>query len=145
MDIDKIKEILPHRYPFLFVDKVIEITENKIVAVKNVCANEPFFVGHFPDFPLFPGVLLCEALAQTAGIFLLKDIPESERRNKLTLFLGLDKFRFKRMVRPGDVLTIECELRQRRENIFKFQGRVKVQEEIAGEGEILLGFKEKIG
>ncbi|MEO0102676.1 MAG: 3-hydroxyacyl-ACP dehydratase FabZ [candidate division WOR-3 bacterium] len=143
MDINGIKEILPHRYPFLFVDRVVEEKENGIIAIKSVTINEPFFVGHFPDFPLMPGVLLCEALAQTAGIFLLKDIPKEERKNRVPLFLGLDKVRFKKMVRPGDTLKIKCELIQKRENIFRFQGEIKVEEEIALTGEILLGFKEK--
>ncbi|MEO0098570.1 MAG: 3-hydroxyacyl-ACP dehydratase FabZ [candidate division WOR-3 bacterium] len=143
MEIDEIKEILPHRYPFLFVDRVVEEGETTITTIKNVTVNEPFFTGHFPNFPLMPGVLLCEALAQSAGILLLKRIPKEERGNKIPLFLGLDKVRFKKMVRPGDTLKVRCELIQKRENIFKFQGVIKVAEEVALTGEILLGFKER--
>ncbi len=145
MDINKIKEILPHRYPFLFVDKVVAVEERRITAIKNVTADEPFFEGHFPDFPLMPGVLLCEAIAQTAGLLLLKNISEADRKNKISLFLGLDKVRFKRMVGPGDTLTIQCELLQKKGNIYKFQGKITVGEEVACTAELLLGFKEKIG
>jgi|UniRef100_A0A7C3UVS7 3-hydroxyacyl-[acyl-carrier-protein] dehydratase len=143
MESNEIKNILPHRYPFLLVDRVIRREENSITAIKNVTINEPFFAGHFPDFPLMPGVLLCEALAQTAGILLLGALSPKERENKLPLFLGLDKVRFRRMVRPGDTLEIECRLIQKKGNIFRFQGEIRVEKEFALTGEILLGFKEK--
>ncbi len=143
MDINEIKKILPHRYPFLFVDRVIEIEPKRITALKNVTVDEPFFPGHFPDFPLMPGVLLCETVAQTAGILLLKNLSEEEKKKKIPLFLGLDKVRFKKLVRPGDTLKIECELKQERGNVFKFQGKVTIEEEIAFRGELLLGFRER--
>ena len=91
LDIDQIRDILPHRYPFLFVDKIIELEENRIVGIKNVTATEPFFQGHFPDYPVMPGVLITESMAQVAGILVLKDMPD--RKNKLVLLAAVDDAR----------------------------------------------------
>lgn len=104
MNIAKITEALPHRYPFLLVDRIIEITENKIVGIKNVTRNEEFFNGHFPNMPVMPGVLQIEAMAQTAGLFVLS---KPENKGKVGLFASIDNAKFKRMVVPGDQLRME--------------------------------------
>ena len=104
LDIQQIKEIIPHRYPFLLVDKILEIEEGKkAVGLKNVTANEEFFNGHFPDYPVMPGVLIVEALAQVGAVAMLK---KEENRGKLAFFTGIDKCRFKRQVKPGDQLHL---------------------------------------
>ncbi len=108
MDIQQIKETIPHRYPFLLVDKVTEIEEGeRVTAVKNVTANEPFFQGHFPDYPVMPGVLIVEALAQTGAIGVLGI---EENKGKIGFLAGLDKCRFKRQVKPGEQLQLEVEI-----------------------------------
>ncbi len=106
MDINQIQAILPHRYPFLLIDRVVEIERKKrIVAIKNVTINEPFFAGHFPNFPIMPGVLIVEAMAQAGGAMLLKEV--EDRSDKLIVFTGIEKARFRRPVVPGDQLRIE--------------------------------------
>ncbi len=108
MDIHKIMSILPHRPPFLLIDRILELTETKVVGMKNVTMNEPFFVGHFPGAPVMPGVLIVEAMAQTGGILVLSTVPDPE--NYLTLFMKMDNVKFKRKVLPGDTLIFSCEL-----------------------------------
>ena len=105
LDVNEIRRILPHRYPFLLVDQITELEPERIVGIKNVTANEPFFNGHFPDFPVMPGVLIVEAMAQTAGILVLKSIPD--RDSKLVLLVSIDAARFRRPVVPGDQLRLE--------------------------------------
>ena len=100
LDINEIRAILPHRYPFLLVDRIVEMEAERIVGIKNVTANEPFFHGHFPDFPVMPGVLIVEAMAQTAGVLVLKSIPD--RDNKLVLLVAIENAQFRRPVVPGD-------------------------------------------
>ena len=107
MDVNRIRELLPHRYPFQLVDKVIEIGANYIVGIKNVTSNEPFFQGHFPEEPVMPGVLILEALAQTGAVAILS---QPENKGKTVYFGGIDKAKFKRKVVPGDVLTLELEI-----------------------------------
>ena len=107
MDINQIKEILPHRYPFLLIDRVISIDGNKIVAIKNVTANENYFQGHFPIEPVMPGVLIIEALAQTGAVAILS---KDEFKGKIAYFAGIDKAKFRRKVVPGDTLRLEVEL-----------------------------------
>src|ERR1035438_5563841 len=108
LDIDAIREILPHRYPFLLVDRIEELESDRIVGIKNITANEPFFAGHFPDYPVMPGVLIVEAMAQVAGVLVLKQIPD--RKNKLVLLAGVDGAKFRKPVRPGDQLRMEIKL-----------------------------------
>ena len=100
LDINEIKAILPHRYPFLLVDRIVELEIDRVVGIKNVTANEPFFQGHFPDFPVMPGVLIVEAMAQTAGVMVLKSMPD--RENKLVLLVAVENARFRKPVVPGD-------------------------------------------
>ena len=106
LDIDEIRGILPHRYPFLLVDRILELEPDRIVGIKNVTTNEPFFVGHFPDFPVMPGVLIVEAMAQVAGVLVLKEMPD--RASKVVLLAGIDNAKFRRPVRPGDQLRIDA-------------------------------------
>src|SRR5260221_1069251 len=104
IDIQGIQDLLPHRYPFLLVDRIVEMEEERIVGIKNVTANEPFFVGHFPEYPVMPGVLIIEAMAQTAGVLVLSYIPE--RKSKNILLAGVENARFRKPVRPGDQLRM---------------------------------------
>jgi len=135
LSIDEVMTRLPHRYPFLLVDRVLEISADgkRAVAIKNVSANEPFFQGHFADFPIMPGVLIVEALAQAASVGLIASI---EHEGKLGLLAGLDGFRFRRPVRPGDVLRLEVELTKMRGPVGKVAARATVDGELVTEGEI---------
>lgn len=129
-----IQKILPHKYPMLLVDKVIELEEGKrIVAVKNVTVNEPFFQGHFPKNPIMPGVLITESLAQTGAIMLLS-MPEN--KGKLGVFTGINNFKFRRQVVPGDTLTLEAELIQYRHSMGKANVKATVDGVVAAMGEI---------
>ncbi|KZM56149.1 3-hydroxyacyl-ACP dehydratase FabZ [Aeribacillus pallidus] len=139
LDIQQIKEIIPHRYPFLLVDRVVELEEGKrAVGIKNVTINEPFFNGHYPDYPVMPGVLIVEALAQVGGVAMMK---KKEYKGKLPLFAGIDKCRFKRQVRPGDQLKLEVEIIVQRGPIGKAKGIAKVDDEIACEAELTFAVK----
>lgn len=139
MDIQAIKDVIPHRYPFLLVDKVVEIEEGKrVVGIKNVTANEPFFQGHFPDYAVMPGVLIVEALAQVGAIAVLK-IEENE--GKLGFLAGIDKCRFKRQVKPGDQLRLEVEIIRMRGAIGKGKGTATVDGEVACEVEIMFALQ----
>jgi 3-hydroxyacyl-[acyl-carrier-protein] dehydratase len=130
----EIRKILPHRYPFLLVDKVIELEPGvKAVAIKNVTANEPFFQGHFPEFPIMPGVLIVEALAQTAGIAV--SVVE-ENKGKLGVFAGIDAVKFKKQVLPGDTLKLEAEIMSSKLGIIKAKVIATVDGKVACEGEI---------
>ena len=135
LNIDQIKEIIPHRYPFLLVDKILELEEGKkAVGIKNVTANEEFFNGHFPDFPVMPGVLIIEALAQVGAVaMLIKD----ENRGRLAFFAGIDNCRFKRQVRPGDQLKLEVELTRVRATFGKGKAIATVDGELVCETDIM--------
>ena len=132
LDINQIQAILPHRYPFLLVDRVIEIVpKQRIVALKNVTINEPFFQGHFPGYPLMPGVLMVEAMAQAGGILLLTEIPD--REGKLIVFTGIEKAKFRKPVTPGDQLRIEVDVLSFRSRAGKIHGRATVDGKLACE------------
>lgn len=136
LTITDILKILPHRYPMLLVDRVVEIDEGKrIVGIKNVTANEQFFQGHFPGAPVMPGVLIVEAMAQCSAVLILRDIPD--RDQKLFLFGGVDKARFRKPVVPGDQLRMECEVLQRRSNTIKVKGTATVDGSVVAEAEML--------
>ncbi|MDY0394201.1 3-hydroxyacyl-ACP dehydratase FabZ [Virgibacillus halophilus] len=139
MDIEQIKEIIPHRYPFLLVDKVLEVDEgNRVVGLKNVSANEPFFQGHFPAYPVMPGVLIVEALAQVGAITMLD---KEENKGKIGFLAGIDKCRFKKQVKPGDQLRLEVEIIRVKGPIGKGKGRATVDGELACEAEITFAIK----
>ena len=141
LNIDQIKELIPHRYPFLLVDKVIELEEGKrAVGIKNVTANEPFFQGHFPNYPIMPGVLIIEAMAQVGCVAMMS---MDENKGKLGVFAGIDKVRFKKEVRPGDTLTMEVEMLSVRRNIGKATAKAFVGEELACTGELLFALVQK--
>lgn len=130
----EIQNILPHRYPFLLVDKVIEMEPGKkVVGIKNVTANEPFFQGHFPGYPVMPGVLIVEALAQTAGI---AAAVLDEGKGKLGLFASIDGIKFKRQVVPGDTLKLEAEILMFKMGVVKAKVTASVEGKVAAEGEI---------
>ncbi|PYQ31002.1 MAG: 3-hydroxyacyl-[acyl-carrier-protein] dehydratase FabZ [Acidobacteria bacterium] len=135
MNINEIMKLLPHRYPMLLVDRILEIEEKKITGIKNVSANEQFFQGHFPGAPVMPGVLIVEAMAQCAAVLFLRDI--EDRDKKLFLFGGVDKARFRKPVIPGDQLILECEVLQRRANTVKVKGVARVGDVIVAEAELL--------
>jgi len=133
-DIGWIMSMLPHRYPMLLVDRVLEIeSRQRIVAIKNVTINEQILQGHFPGFPLVPGVLLIEGMAQAAGILLLCDKPEEERRRKVLLFTAIDRARFRRPVVPGDQVRYEIDVKRLRANYSKVEARATVEGQVAAE------------
>ncbi|WAA12151.1 3-hydroxyacyl-ACP dehydratase FabZ [Fervidibacillus halotolerans] len=139
LDINEIKKIIPHRYPFLLIDRITEMEEGKrAVGLKNVTANEPFFQGHFPDYPVMPGVLIVEALAQVGAVAMLK---KEENKGKLALFAGIDNCRFKRQVKPGDQLRLEVEIIRQRGPIGKGKGIATVDGEVACETEIMFAIQ----
>ncbi len=137
MDIHKILKQLPHRYPFLLVDRVISMDKGRhIQALKNVTMNEPFFQGHFPHRPVMPGVLMLEALAQAAALLAFDALDTSPNENSVYYFAGIDGARFKRPVEPGDQLILDVELLRMKSGIFKFKARALVGEELAVEAEL---------
>tara|TARA_B110000503_G_scaffold139637_1_gene228487 strand:+ start:165 stop:608 length:444 start_codon:yes stop_codon:yes gene_type:complete len=137
MDIHTILKQLPHRYPFLLVDKVLLIEKSKkIIALKNVTINEPFFQGHFPHRPVMPGVLMLEALAQAAALLAFDALDTSPSDDMVYYFAGIDGARFKRPVEPGDQLTLEVELLRMKAGIFKFKGQALVGKDVAAEAEL---------
>lgn len=135
LDIDAIRDILPHRYPFLLVDSIVELEELRIVGIKNVTINEPFFQGHFPDFPVMPGVLIVEAMAQVAGVLVLKSMPD--RKSKVVLLASIESAKFRRPVRPGDQLRIEMIVGRRKASVAKMHGTATVNGVVVAEAEVL--------
>ena len=135
LDITEIMAILPHRYPFLLIDRVIEMErKQRIIAIKNVTANEPQFTGHFPDFPIMPAVMTVEAMAQAGGALLLTEIPD--RENKLMVFTGIDEAKFRKQVVPGDQLRIEVTVLNWRSRLVKMRGECTVDGQVAAEAVI---------
>ncbi len=135
MDIQGIQQILPHRYPFLLVDRIEELEAERIVGIKNVTINEPFFVGHFPDFPVMPGVLIVESMAQVAGVLVLSQI--EDRKSKLVLLASVEEAKFRRPVRPGDQLRIEMKVLKRKASIAKMNGTAMVDGVVVAEATML--------
>src|SRR5512139_2853792 len=137
IEIQEIMNILPHAYPFLLVDRITVMEVGKrIVGIKNVTYNEPFFPGHFPGRPIMPGVLIVEAMAQTAGVLAFKSMPEDEQK-KPVLFLGMDNVRFRKPVVPGDQLRMELEITRHRHAIWGFKGKAFVDGSVVAEGDLL--------
>lgn len=135
LDLEAIKALLPHRYPFLLVDRIAELVPGeRIVGLKNVTANEPFFQGHFPGHPVMPGVLIIEALAQAGAVMMLRSMEDSA--GKIPFFAGIDKARFRRQVVPGDQLRLELTVLQQRRGSCRLDARAYVGEEVAAEAEI---------
>lgn len=139
MDIQEVMKHLPHRYPFLLVDRVLELEPNeRILAIKNVTINEPFFVGHFPHAPVMPGVLIIEAMAQAAAILSFKSQNLVPDEKLMVLFAGIDRVRFKRPVLPGDTLRFEMKFKRQMRSMWIYEGRALVGDEVAVEIEQLM-------
>ena len=134
LSIKEILNLLPHRYPFLLVDKILEQEENKIIGVKNVTINEPFFQGHFPGHPVMPGVLIIEAMAQVGGVLMFS---KEENRGKIPLFAGIDKARFKKPVHPGDQLKIKVEIIKTIKGIGKAKAEAYVDDNLVASAELM--------
>jgi len=140
IDINAIMRHLPHRYPFLLVDRVIEFEKNKrIVALKNVTINEPFFQGHFPDTPIMPGVLIVEAMGQAGGVLVTESLPP-EKKGKLIYFMGFDSVRFRKPVVPGDQLILELEMLKMRSKVVKMAGVAKVDGKTVAEAQLMAAY-----
>jgi beta-hydroxyacyl-ACP dehydratase FabZ len=144
MDVLKIEQILgllPHRYPFLLIDRVLELTDDKVVALKNVTINEPFFQGHFPNMPVMPGVLQIEAMAQAGGVLASRAV-SFDPTTHVMLFMAIDAVKFRKAVVPGDQLHIEV-IPLRKGKIFKMKGEIKVNGQVVSSAEFLAGMAEK--
>lgn len=144
LDIRDILEMLPHRYPFLLIDRVVEldVEAGRVVALKNVTVNEPQFTGHFPEVPVMPGVLIIEAMAQTCAIAALSRLPEGvDRKNSLFYFAGIDKARFKRVVQPGDQLVIEGNFIRQKMGLGVFQAVARVDGQVAASAELMCAYR----
>jgi 3-hydroxyacyl-[acyl-carrier-protein] dehydratase len=135
LDINEIREILPHRYPFLLVDRILEMEPERIVGIKNVTANEPHFMGHFPEFPVMPGVMIVEAMAQCAGVLVLNSM--EDRANKLVLLVAIENARFRKPVVPGDTLRMEMKVIKRRASVAKMAGIATVDGQLVAEAEVM--------
>ena len=139
-DISSIMQNLPHRYPFLLVDRVVEFVKNKrIIALKNVTINEPFFQGHFPNAPIMPGVLIVEAMGQAGGVLVIQSLSK-ENQGKPIYFMGFDKVRFRKPVVPGDQLILEMEMLKLRSKVVKMAGVAKVDEKIVAEAQLMAAY-----
>ncbi|HEX5820072.1 MAG TPA: UDP-3-O-acyl-N-acetylglucosamine deacetylase [Gemmatimonadales bacterium] len=142
LDIGRIMEVLPHRYPFLLVDRIVELEpERRVVAIKNVTINEPFFVGHFPGHPIMPGVLIVEAMAQAGGVLVMDRVPDPA--SKVVYFMSLDNVKFRRPVVPGDQLRLEVEMLQNRGRTLRMRGEAYVDGQLAAEAEMMAGVVDR--
>lgn len=142
MNIREILEILPHKYPFLLVDRILELEPGKkAVGIKNVTINEPFFHGHFPDYPIMPGVLIIEAMAQVGGVLAFKS---GGGKDKLVYFIGIDKAKFRKPVLPGDQIRFEVEVLQQRINVWKLKGNAFVEGKLVCEAELTAMIADKL-
>jgi beta-hydroxyacyl-ACP dehydratase FabZ len=136
--IQEIMETLPHRYPFLLIDRIIELEMGKrVVGIKNVTMNEPFFQGHFPGHPIMPGVLILEAMAQTGGVLALKSVPPDQVKNKVIYFMSIDKAKFRKPVIPGDQLRFELDVIKQRSNIVSLKALALVDGAVVAEAEMM--------
>jgi 3-hydroxyacyl-[acyl-carrier-protein] dehydratase len=143
LDIHEVLKHLPHRYPFLLIDRVLDFTPGeKLTAIKNVTVNEPFFPGHFPHRPVMPGVLIMEALAQATGILVFKTLDTRPDDSTVYYFVGIDKARFKRPVEPGDQLVLEVEILRNRRGMWVFSAVAKVDGEVAATAELMCAARE---
>jgi beta-hydroxyacyl-ACP dehydratase FabZ len=137
MDVRAIMQHIPHRYPFLLVDRILELEPNKrVIGLKNVSMNEPFFQGHFPGTPIMPGVLILEAMAQTSGVLAIASM-EKSGENALMYFMGLDQVKFRKMVVPGDQLIMELEVLKHRKKVMKLAGTAKVDGQVVAEAQLM--------
>lgn len=143
LDIHKVMELLPHRYPFLLIDRVLDYKSGeRLTAIKNVTINEPFFPGHFPQRPVMPGVLVVEAMAQACGVLaFLTDEPKSAETG-IFLFVGIDKARFKRQVEPGDQLRFEVRIKRKMRGIWMYEGEAYVGNDLCCTAELMCAYKE---
>ncbi len=142
-DIKKIMNFLPHRYPFILIDRILEIVpDEKIIALKNVTMNEPFFQGHFPGAPIMPGVLIVEAMAQAGGVFAYTVMPNAEKGSAI-YFMGMDKVKFRKPVVPGDQLIFEVKILKKRSKTIKMSGIATVDKKLVAEAELMATFGDK--
>lgn len=141
LDIQAIRDILPHRYPMLLVDSIVELEDERVVGIKNVTVNEPFFMGHFPDFPVMPGVLIVEAMAQVAGVLVLSQIPD--RHQKVVLLASVEQAKFRKPVVPGDQLRIEMKVLRRKATVAKMSGHATVNGAVVAEAEVMCKLADK--
>ena len=141
-DIQGIMKSLPHRYPFIMIDRILELTPGeKIIALKNVTINEPFFQGHFPENPIMPGVLIIEAMGQAGAVLAAKSL-DREPHGSLIYFMGMDKVKFRKPVTPGDQLIFEMKFLKQRRNVFKMSGTAYVDEKVVAQAELMATFGE---
>lgn len=141
-DIQEIMKLLPHRYPFIMIDRILELTPGeKVVALKNVTINEPFFQGHFPENPIMPGVLIIEAMGQAGAVLAAKSL-DLESHGSLIFFMGMDKVKFRKPVTPGDQLIFEMTFLKQRRKVFKMSGTASVDKDVVAQGELLATFGE---
>ncbi len=143
LEIAEIQKLLPHRYPMLLVDRVVEMSERRVVGIKNVSINEPFFQGHFPEYPIMPGVLIVEAMAQCGGVLALSSI--ADRESKLVLFTSIDRCRFRAPVTPGDQLRMELEILRRRGSVVKMQGRAYAAGRLVAQAVLMCSISDRPG
>lgn len=143
LDIHKVLEVLPHRYPFLLIDRVLDYTKGEsLTAIKNVTINEPFFPGHFPKRPVMPGVLVVEAMAQACGVLTYISEDTKKHEKGIFLFVGIDKARFKRQVEPGDQLRFEVRIMRKMRGIWMYEGNAYVGDELCCSAELMCAYRE---